>query len=87
MRDDPWGDAEVLNDLFWTADPKVQQDVEKLQKGLDLDDATMAKLKELGFRERRDVQNISGNSCAKRSAFRMHRRQMGARKRRDSTQL
>jgi len=50
--DDPWGQKEVLNYLFWTADPKIEQDVIKLQKDLRLDDATMEKLKELGLEER-----------------------------------
>ena len=56
--DDPWGQKEVLNYLFWTADPKLEQDVIKLQKDLGLDDVTIGKLKELGLEERLNIGKL-----------------------------
>ena len=55
---DPWGQKEVLNYLFWTADPKLEQDVIKLQKDLGLDDVTIGKLKELGLEERLNIGKL-----------------------------
>ncbi|MEX1337468.1 hypothetical protein AB1399_02720 [Hydrogenibacillus schlegelii] len=55
---DPWGQKEVLNYLFWTADPKLEQDVIKLQNELGLDNQTIMKLKELGLRERQSIAEL-----------------------------
>lgn len=55
---DPWGQKEVLNYLFWTADPKLEQDVKKLQNELGLDNQTIMKLKELGLRERQSIAEL-----------------------------
>jgi hypothetical protein len=48
---DPWGKKQVLNYLFWTADPKLEQDVKNLQKDLSLTDKQMSELKQLGLEE------------------------------------
>ncbi|MBT9282742.1 MAG: hypothetical protein KM312_08910 [Hydrogenibacillus schlegelii] len=56
--EDPWGQKEVLNYLFWTADPKLEQDVIKLQNEMGLDNQTIMKLKELGLRERQSIAEL-----------------------------
>jgi len=67
---DPWGQKGVLNYLFWTADPKLEQDVVKLQRDLRLDDDTIAKMKELGLEERQGVDKfVVGANMSLADAF------------------
>ncbi len=56
--DDPWGKGEVLNYLFFTPDPKIEQDVVRLQQDLGLSNMQMEKLKELGLKEHTALVNI-----------------------------
>lgn len=55
---DPWGNREVLNYLFWTADVKLGADIVKLQKDLGLSDAAMALLEQYGMEEDQRLMGI-----------------------------
>lgn len=66
---DPWGQKEVLNYLFWTADPKLEQDMIRLQNELGLDDYVIEKLKELGLKERQSIAELRSNGAFSGEAF------------------
>jgi len=59
IKHDPWGQKEVLNYLFWTADDKLSNDCKKLQTDLGLSDEQMERLKDLGLKEHLELMDMS----------------------------